>query len=82
MKKYFKIIFYTSIVCGFVIGFIAVYIAFQHNPQGEFFNIQTGNINFKNSISLFLSGFIIVFGVCGLFSSLLALLIFFIKQRL
>ena len=37
-----------------------LYIAFQLNPQGEFYNILNGDINIINSFQIFFSWFIVV----------------------
>jgi hypothetical protein len=49
----------TGLACvlGAVVGLLPVYIAVEHNPQGEFINHETGAVNYADLSVLFLSGF-------------------------
>jgi hypothetical protein len=48
------------------IGAVAVYAAIDHNPQGEFVNLETGAVNYAELSEIFLSWFVVVGVVVGL----------------
>ncbi len=49
-----------SILLGSAVGLLMVWIALQHNPQGEFYHPDTGVLNWGNVPVLFTSWFLVV----------------------
>lgn len=48
---------FASIFFGLIVAGAILYIAFQENPQGEFFDTASGKINIGNVLPLFFSAF-------------------------
>jgi hypothetical protein len=83
MRKFLKINFVIAVVMGFVFGAAFLFIGLDHNAQGEFYNIYTGEIDVIYIAMLFFSWVILaiiifmLFGLvgylaCRLFSVLAA----------
>jgi hypothetical protein len=53
MRKFLKINFIISIVIGFVFGAAILFIGLDHNGQGEFYNLYTGEIDVIYIATLF-----------------------------
>ncbi|MGA8944287.1 MAG: hypothetical protein WB502_16460 [Thermoactinomyces sp.] len=67
MKRYLKVL-YISLGLGLVAASIVLFIGFQHNPQGTFIDINTGEADILYIFSIFISWFIlssIMFGIIG-----------------
>jgi hypothetical protein len=64
---------------AFFIGAVMVFIAFQHNPQGETFDQQSGAIHYGYVAALFASWFLSVFTLVTAVEGALYLLIRIIK---
>jgi hypothetical protein len=67
MRKFLKINFVISIVIGFVFGAAILFIGLDHNAQGEFYNLYTGEIDVIYIATLFFSWAIPAFIICMLF---------------
>ncbi len=55
------IITLTASIVGTLFGAVMLYVGFQHNPQGEFFDQQSGAVDYWYSFLIFFSNFIGVF---------------------
>jgi uncharacterized protein (DUF2062 family) len=49
----------AAVAVGIAVGAGATWMAFDHNPQGEFFDTQTGAIHPSTTAPLFLSGLLL-----------------------
>jgi hypothetical protein len=47
----------NGVVLGAIVGGLMLYIAVQHNPQGEFYDLDRHTLVVKSSASVFLSWF-------------------------
>lgn len=72
----FKLWTYISALLATIVGGLILSIAFQHNPQGEFINNETGAIEIAYSAKLFVAWFLPVFFLL----ELPALLILLVKR--
>lgn len=67
LGKNYKFFFLISNIIGIIVGVFMIVIAIDHNPQGEYINIYSGNINYISLLFIFLSWYIlsvlIVYGV-------------------
>jgi hypothetical protein len=61
----------AACVSGGTIGSMMVYIAIDHNPQGEFVNHETGAVNYAGLSEIFLSWFVVVTLAAGLVLTLM-----------
>jgi hypothetical protein len=59
MRRSRAILIICSSAIGVVFGSTILYIAFQHNPQGEFFDPETGVVNWRYAAWLFVAWFVI-----------------------
>ncbi len=66
MNKLFRISLYVSLFVAFLVSSVVLYAALQHNPQGEFYSLDNGRIEFAYIAMLFFSWFIPVFIVCSI----------------
>jgi hypothetical protein len=57
-KKTLLLPLLNAIVLGLMVGALFLYLGFQHNPQGVFFDQGSGDLNLGPSARLFLSGMI------------------------
>jgi hypothetical protein len=67
MKRYVKV-FFISLGLSLVVAALVSFAAFDHNPQGEFVDRDTGKVNVQNTLGIFVSWFLvtwIVFGIIG-----------------
>jgi hypothetical protein len=64
-----------------VIGSLALYIGFQHNPQMEFFDTQTGKIDYFYSFVVFGLWFAMAFILLGVTGGGVVLLIRWMSSR-
>jgi hypothetical protein len=67
--------FVFPILFAGVVGSLLVYIAFQHNPQGETLDQVTGAINYRYVLALFGSSFAIALAIAVAVEALVYLLI-------
>lgn len=65
MRKWIAILG-TAPVLRSAVGAAMVYIAIQHNPQGEFVSHVTGAINYAGLAAIFLPSFVLVSLAVGL----------------
>ena len=49
-------------VAGILIAVFCMYVAWSHNPQGEFYDTQSGNIHWLNWLGLGASWFVLAGG--------------------
>ncbi len=72
----------ASLIFGVIVGCVILWIAFQENPQGEFFDYQTGIVQLGSTASLFLSAVVeIAFAVFALAYTLLFIIIFWRRRN-
>jgi len=64
MKKYFRINFYVSSLVALIAASAFLYIGLKHNPQEEFYSVESGQIDFSYIATVFFSWVIPVFIVC------------------
>ena len=57
MKYGNKKIIYSALIAGIMTGLFMVFIGFQHNPQGEYIDLATNEINLKYGLLTFLLWF-------------------------
>ncbi len=62
-QAYIYIVVAVASLLGVLAGGAIVYIAFQENSQGEFFDTQTGAIDWPYTLMHFAMGFFFVFGL-------------------
>ena len=72
--SWIKKVFFVALTLGVITGTLAIYIGFQHNPQGKFYDIETGIIDFGYSFIVFLSWFLSALLVIGVPSAAVAYL--------
>ncbi len=64
LKKYMKINFFISLALGNIGGLLLLIIGWTHNSQGEFYSIETGNINISYSAIILFSWIAFITIVC------------------
>ncbi len=63
-----------SLGLGLVMTTMALYDAFDHNPQGDFFDPATGKVNIPYSLLIFISWFLVSSIVIGIIGSVITFL--------
>jgi hypothetical protein len=54
-------------ILGVVIGFFMLFVGYSHNIQGEFTDIETGQIDYIHSLLIFASWYILsILVICGI----------------
>lgn len=77
----YKKVLYLSFTLGFLIAALILFVAFDHNPQGEFIDTNTGEINIHNTLQVFISWLLLSSIVIGTTASVITFLIkVFIKR--
>lgn len=74
MKKYFRINLYISSVLALLIGSILLYVGLKHNSQGEFYSVESGQVDFAYIAVIFFSWAVSVFIVCVLIGAIVFLI--------
>ena len=64
MRRY-RIALYIAAGLGVVIGSLNLYVGFQHNAQGELFDWDTGEVDFRFALLIFGSWAVITTLVVG-----------------
>ena len=76
MKRYLpsQMTIWLSVSLALIFASAALYLAFDHNPQGEFFDPLTGNMQWRNVIELgliaFFEAYLVVFAIANLLERL------------
>lgn len=61
---YLKINFIIALVVGLLVSLILLFIGIDHNAQGEFYSIETGQLDIGYAVLVFFSWFVPTFLVC------------------
>jgi hypothetical protein len=80
MNPYLKTL-YVAIGIGVIVGITGLVIGFQHNPQGEFVDLETGAIDVGYASLVFMSWFSLSTLVAVAIGSMLTLLFNFFGRR-
>lgn len=73
MRRYVKVL-YISLGLGLVVAAFMLFVAFDHNSQGEFIEMDTGKVNIQNSLEIFISWFLVSSIVVGIISLVITFL--------
>lgn len=65
-----------ALIQSMVVGFFMVYVAVKNNPQEQMINLDSGNINYLELVTVFGSWFI----GSAIFSSAIFAVVFFVKH--
>ena len=60
-KLYFLILAFAALLAGVAAGTALMFAAFDHNPQGEFWDPQTGEIVYGPTLLVFFAWFVVAF---------------------
>ncbi len=76
-----KKICFVFLIVGVLLGLMMLSVGIGHNPQGEFIDLDTGEIDYLHSFIIFFSWFFVIFlGGC-LLTVMIKILAYIKKQR-
>jgi hypothetical protein len=73
MRKFFRMGIPVSGAIGALVAAFALYVGFQDNSQGEFFDVQTGAVEVRHALWFFVEDLIVVTVAALLLLGILAL---------